>query len=45
MRFATSASRWRYEPYKPVYNVGFRVVFPAARGDVVATREAVAPSQ
>jgi len=45
MRFATSASRWRYEPYKPVYNVGFRVVFPAARGDVVATREAVVPSQ
>ena len=24
--FATSAFRWRYEPYKPVYNVGFRVV-------------------
>lgn len=24
-RQATSASRWRYEPYKPVYNVGFRV--------------------
>ena len=23
--FATAASRWRYEPYKPVYNVGFRV--------------------
>ena len=28
-RHATSAARWRYEPYKPVYNVGFRVVFPA----------------
>jgi len=27
--YATSASRWRYEPYKPVYNVGFRVVFEA----------------
>ena len=26
LRFATSASRWRYEPYKPVYNVGFRVL-------------------
>jgi len=23
--FATSHARWRYEPYKPVYNVGFRV--------------------
>jgi formylglycine-generating enzyme required for sulfatase activity len=26
LRFATSASRWRYLPYKPVYDVGFRVV-------------------
>jgi formylglycine-generating enzyme required for sulfatase activity len=30
LRFATSASRWRYQPYKPVYNVGFRVAFHAA---------------
>jgi len=39
MRFATSASRWRYEPYKPVYNVGFRVVFPAKSQDMVARRD------
>jgi formylglycine-generating enzyme required for sulfatase activity len=25
-RFAASASRWRYQPYQPVYNVGFRVL-------------------
>ncbi len=25
-RFATSASRWRYPQYQPVYNVGFRVI-------------------
>jgi formylglycine-generating enzyme required for sulfatase activity len=25
-RFATSASRWRYPKYQPVYDVGFRVV-------------------
>ena len=25
-RFARSASRWRYPPHRPVYNVGFRVV-------------------
>ncbi|MFC1497406.1 SUMF1/EgtB/PvdO family nonheme iron enzyme [Verrucomicrobiota bacterium] len=24
-RFANSASRWRYPPYQPVYDVGFRV--------------------
>ena len=31
LRFATSASRWRYQPHQPVYNVGFRVrVEPAA---------------
>jgi formylglycine-generating enzyme required for sulfatase activity len=24
-RYATSASRWRYHAYQPVYNVGFRV--------------------
>jgi len=26
MRYVTSASRWRYPAYQPVYNVGFRVV-------------------
>jgi len=26
--YVRSASRWRYPPYQPVYNVGFRVVFP-----------------
>ena len=26
MQNATSASRWRYQPYQPVYNVGFRVL-------------------
>ena len=31
MRYVTSASRWRYQPYQPVYNVGFRVlVWPKA---------------
>jgi len=25
-RFSRSASRWRYPPYQPVYNVGFRVL-------------------
>ena len=25
-RYARSASRWRYPPHQPVYNVGFRVV-------------------
>ena len=25
-RFARSGSRWRYPPYQPVYNVGFRVL-------------------
>ena len=38
-RHATSAARWRYEPYKPVYNVGFRVVFEAQpQGIVTAAR-------
>ncbi len=23
---ATSSARWRYQPYQPVYNVGFRVL-------------------
>jgi formylglycine-generating enzyme required for sulfatase activity len=26
LRYASSASRWRYQPYQPVYNVGFRVL-------------------
>ncbi len=39
LRHATSASRWRYEPYKPVYNVGFRVVFEVQPQEVVATAE------
>ena len=34
---ATSASRWRYEPYKPVFNVGFRVVIETDAPDAVAT--------
>ena len=29
MRYVTSASRWRYQPYQPVYNVGFRVLLDA----------------
>jgi formylglycine-generating enzyme required for sulfatase activity len=37
LRFATSASRWRYEPYKPVYNVGFRVRVDAEEGIRIAT--------
>jgi formylglycine-generating enzyme required for sulfatase activity len=36
---ATSASRWRCLPYKPVYNVGFRVVFPASVQDKIAAIE------
>jgi len=30
-KFATHASRWRYEPYKGVYDVGFRVKVELAR--------------
>jgi formylglycine-generating enzyme required for sulfatase activity len=37
LRYATSASRWRYAPYKPVYNVGFRVLLETA--DAVAAAE------
>jgi formylglycine-generating enzyme required for sulfatase activity len=37
LRFATSASRWRYQPYKPVYNVGFRVILPIREQQVVAS--------
>ena len=35
--YVTSASRWRYEPYKPVYNVGFRVVIETRGQEVIAT--------
>ena len=35
LRFARSASRWRYPPHQPVYNVGFRVL---ARPRQVARR-------
>ena len=38
LRFATSASRWRYEPYKPVYNVGFRVLLEEPQGEKVARK-------
>jgi len=38
-RFATSASRWRYEPYKPVYNVGFRVLLEIPDGEKIAAAE------
>jgi len=38
MRSVTSASRWRYQPYQPVYNVGFRVlVKPKAKTIVAST--------
>jgi len=30
LKYAGSASRWRYESYKPVHNVGFRVACEAA---------------
>ncbi|MCY2994920.1 MAG: SUMF1/EgtB/PvdO family nonheme iron enzyme [Planctomycetota bacterium] len=39
MRFATSASRWRYEPYKPVYNVGFRVLLEIPGSERVAAAQ------
>ncbi len=39
LRYATSASRWRYEPYKPVYNVGFRVVFEADAADAIVAAD------
>ena len=35
LRFGRSASRWRYAPHRPVYNVGFRVL---ARPRKVARR-------
>jgi len=36
MRFAASASRWRYQPYQPVYNVGFRVLVEAGASATIA---------
>jgi formylglycine-generating enzyme required for sulfatase activity len=36
LRYATSASRWRYQPYQPVYNVGFRVLCVGKPGNAVA---------
>ena len=35
LRLATSASRWRYSAYKPVYNVGFRVVLETGLSGLV----------
>ena len=32
-----SASRWRYQPYQPVYNVGFRVLVEIDSNSVVKT--------
>jgi len=37
-RFATSASRWRYPRYQPVYDVGFRVIVKDAGATLAATR-------
>jgi formylglycine-generating enzyme required for sulfatase activity len=40
MPYVTSASRWRYQPYQPVYNVGFRVlVYPKSTPAVASARE------
>ena len=38
VRYATSASRWRYQPYQPVYNVGFRVLLELQPPTTVAAR-------
>jgi formylglycine-generating enzyme required for sulfatase activity len=38
MRYATSASRWRYEAHQPVYNVGFRVRVDAEAAQSVAAQ-------
>lgn len=40
LRYATSASRWRYESYKPVYNVGFRVACDLAPAAPAVARAA-----
>lgn len=37
MRYVTSASRWRYQPHQPVYNVGFRVLVHPKSTITVAT--------
>jgi len=37
LKYATSASRWRYESYKPVHNVGFRVACDPPTAPVVAS--------
>jgi formylglycine-generating enzyme required for sulfatase activity len=36
LKYATSASRWRYDLYKPVHNVGFRVLCQVAGPPTVA---------
>jgi formylglycine-generating enzyme required for sulfatase activity len=38
LRFGRSASRWRYPPHQPVYNVGFRVL---CRRATLARRQAL----
>jgi formylglycine-generating enzyme required for sulfatase activity len=35
MKYAASASRWRYQLYHPVYDVGFRVLVEAKAGPAV----------
>jgi formylglycine-generating enzyme required for sulfatase activity len=39
LRYATSASRWRYQPYQSAYTVGFRVVVPLETGSAVAAAQ------
>ena len=40
MPYVTSASRWRYPPYQPVYNVGFRVlVYPKSTAVIASAGE------
>jgi formylglycine-generating enzyme required for sulfatase activity len=41
LRYATSASRWRFQPYQPVYNVGFRVVCLGKAAPAVADSRAI----
>ncbi|MEI7732354.1 MAG: SUMF1/EgtB/PvdO family nonheme iron enzyme [Verrucomicrobiota bacterium] len=40
MRYVTSASRWRYQPHQPVYNVGFRVLVESRTKETVVTASA-----
>lgn len=42
LRYATSASRWRYQPYQAAYTVGFRVVVPAGNSEPLALAPATA---